>query len=279
MYLAVDIGGTKTLLACFDEAGVVQEQIKFPTPQDYELFLKSLALAVSDLTTKDFRRACVAVPGRLDRDRGVVIALGNLNWENIPIQADIEKILNCPVLIENDANLAGLSEAILVINEFKKVLYVTISTGIGGGLVINGIIDPGFADIEVGQLLLEHQGKLQNWEDFASGKAIQKKFGKRVSDIADDDKAWYSIARNIAVGLIDLIATLTPEIIILGGGAGAHLNKFFDKLVEELKIYENPLLTMPVIRQAQRSEEAVIYGCFEFIKQARLKLSHEKSTH
>lgn len=266
MYLTVDIGGTKTLLACFDETGTVQEQVKFPTPEDYELFLKSLASTVSELATKDFARACVAVPAKLDRDKGIALAFGNLTWKDIPVQADIEKIINCPVLIENDANLAGLSEAILVKNEFKKVLYVTISTGIGGGLIINGIIDPNFADSEVGQLLLEHQGKLQDWEDFASGKAIQKKFGKRVSDIDDDDKAWYSIARNIAIGLIDLIATLTPEVIILGGGVGAHLDKFQGKLIEELKIYENPLLTMPPIRQAQRSEEAVIYGCYELLK-------------
>ncbi len=264
--MTVDIGGTKTLLAVFGDDGVVAEQIKFPTPKDYELFLKGLESNVANLSTKDFQRACVAVPAKLDRERGIAVAFGNLAWQNVPIQADIEKVTNCPVIIENDAKLAGLSEATLVKDEFKKVLYVTISTGIGGGLIIDGRLDPNFADIEVGQILLEHQGKLRDWEDFASGKAIQKKFGKRVSEIDDDDTAWYSIARNIAIGLIDLMATLTPEVIILGGGVGAHLEKFQARLVEQLKIYENPMFTIPPIRQAARSEEAVIYGCYELIK-------------
>jgi predicted NBD/HSP70 family sugar kinase len=268
MYLAVDIGGTKTLLACFDKSGKVTEQVKFPTPHDYGAFLADLQHSIDKLAVKDFQKAAVAVPAKLDRDRGIAIAFGNLDWEYIPIEADIERIVNCPVLIENDAKLAGLSEALLVKDEFNKVLYVTISTGIGGALIIDGIIDPRFADMEVGQILLEHQGKLRDWEDFASGRAIQKKYSKRVSDIPDEDEqAWYGIARNIAIGLIDLMATLTPEVVILGGGVGAHLDKFKDRLVEELKIYENPMFTIPPIRQAVRSEEAVIYGCYELIKQ------------
>ena len=255
------------MLAVFDDAGNATERIKFPTPPVYEDFLSTLAENVDKLTIKEFDRACVAIPGKVDRTNGLGLAFGNLSWQKVPVQADCEKIFNCPVLVENDANLAGLSEALLVKDEFNKVLYVTISTGIGGGFIINGIIDPNFADAEVGFLLLEHQGKLMSWEDFASGHAIQQKYGKRVSEITDEDKLWYVIARNIAIGLIDLMATLTPQLIIIGGGVGAHLEKFQDRLIEELKIYENPMFTVPPIRKAQRSEEAVIYGCFELIRQ------------
>lgn len=267
MYLAVDIGGTKTLLACFDDSGTVTQQLKFPTPQNYDEFLATLSDTGAQLDIKDFDRAAVAVPGHLDRKHGVALAFGNLEWKGIPIQADTEGLFHCPVLIENDANLAGLSEALLVQDEFKKVLYVTISTGIGTGIVVNGKLDPSFIDTEGGQQLLEHEGRFATWEDFASGRAIKRKYGKLVSEIADDDKVWYVIARNIAVGLINLIAVITPEVIILGGGVSAHLDKFQDRLLEELKIYENPLVPIPPIRQAQRSEEAVIYGCYDLIKQ------------
>lgn len=268
MYLAVDIGGTKTLLGVFDSEDQLIDQKKFETDSDYRKFCQSLAANISNLTTKDFKRAVVAVPGKVDRKHGVGLAFGNLGWENVSIQDDLEKLFNCPVLIENDGNLAGLSEARLLENRYRKVLYVTISTGIGGGYIIDGIINQDLADAEIGHMLLEHHSKLQRWEDFASGKAIVKEFGKRASEI-ESNSDWYIIARNIAIGLIDLIATLTPDIIIIGGGVGTHLDKFKDRLDEELKIYQNPLLNVPPIVKAKRAEEAVIWGCLILAKEGR----------
>lgn len=267
MYAAIDVGGTKTLIAVFSESGELKEQIKFPTPKIYDEFIKELAINVAKLSTNNFKAACVAVPGKLNRSEGVALAFGNLDWTDVPIGPDIEKIIKTPVIIENDAKLAALSEAILVKDEFNKTLYVTISTGIGVGFVVNGRLDPNLIDMEAGQMLLEHNGELKDWEDFGSGRAFSEKFGKRVSEVApDDNEAWYWFARNIAIGLVDLIATLTPDVIILGGGAGAHLDKFQDRLENQLKIYENPMFTIPPIRKAQRAEEAVIYGCFEHAK-------------
>lgn len=267
MYLAVDIGGTKTLLACIDEAGVIQEQTKFATPPGYERFLKELEENVAKLTTKDFQRSCVAVPGKIDRYRGIGVAFGNLPWQHVPIQADIEAIVRCPVIIENDANLAGLSEAMMVKDEFKKVLYVTISTGIGTGIIINGKIDPSFADSEGGHILLEHEGKLRPWEEFASGKAVFERFGKRASDIdASETGTWKRIAHDIALGLIDLIAVIQPEVIVFGGGLDTNYEKFIAPLREELKRYEMPLVPIPELRKAARPEEAVVYGCYDLIK-------------
>lgn len=268
MYAAIDIGGTKTLVAVLDKDKNIVEQLKFPTNHDYELFKIDLAKTVAELSTDDFSRIVVAVPGKIDRKNGVAISFGNLDWVNLPLQKDLELIFNTPVLLENDAKLAALSEAILLAEKYKKVLYVTISTGIGAGLITNGKIDPGFKDMEAGQMLLEHNGKLKDWEDFGSGRAFQEKFGKYVSEVSDDDSsAWYWFARNIAIGLINLIAIVTPEVIVIGGGAGAHLEKFQSRLEEELKIYENPMFTIPPILKATHAEEAVIFGCYEYAKQ------------
>ncbi len=265
MYAAVDIGGTKTLIAAFDENGKIKEQVKLATPKNYDDFVNELAANVANLTTKDFKAVCVALPGKVDRKHGVGIAFGNLPWTDVPAAADAEKIFHAPVVVENDAKLAALSEARLVQDNYNKVLYVTISTGIGGGMIIDGKISPYFSDMEVGHVLLEHGDRLVRWEDFASGSAIVEKFGKRASQITDAQD-WYVIARNIAVGLIDLIATLTPEVIIIGGGVGTHFDKYKDRLAEQLKIYENPLVTVPPIIKAKRAEEAVVYGCYEHAK-------------
>ena len=105
-------------------------------------------------------RAAVAIPGHVDRDRGIGIRFGNLPWENVPVGHDIEKIFDAPVLVENDAKLGGLSEALLLKGKFKKVLYLTISTGIGIGLIIDGQIDTDISDGGGRSILLEHRGKL-----------------------------------------------------------------------------------------------------------------------
>ncbi|MCA9332698.1 ROK family protein [Candidatus Saccharibacteria bacterium] len=265
-YGAVDIGGTKTLVAIFDSSGEIKEQNKFPTPQNYEDFVKELAKNVDNLSTKEIQAFCVAAPGRVDRHRGIGIRFGNLGWENVTLIEDLEQIFKAPGMLENDAKSAAYSEAKELQKKYKKVLYITVSTGIGCGYIINGIIDPKFADMEVGHMLLEHNGEFERWEDFASGKAIVNKFGKKASDITDK-KDWYIISRNIAVGLINVIATLTPDIIIVGGGVGSHLDKFKDQLDERLITYENPMLTIPPIVKAKRPEEAVIYGCYELAKE------------
>lgn len=264
MYLGIDIGGTKTLVASLDDNGVIQEQFRFPTPRMYGDFIRNLEENVAKLSTNKFIAAGVGIPGKLDRKKGIAVAFGNLPWKNIPIRDDIQKIVQIPVVIENDANLAGLSEAMLL-KQYKKVLYVTISTGIGTGYIVDQKIDPELADSEGGHMLLEHDGKLRAWEDFASGRAIVARFGKRASEITDA-KTWHIIAHNIALGLIDFIAMVGPEVIVLGGGVSSHYDKFGDYLQNYLKQFDNPLITLPEIRVAARPEQAVIYGCYDLAK-------------
>ena len=265
MYVGIDIGGTKTLAACLDDNGVICESVKFPTPQPYAEFLRQLATVVASFTTKKFIAAGVAVPGRIDRAKGVGVACGNLPWRNVPIKADIERMLHCPAVVENDANLAGLSEAMLIKDDFQRVLYVTVSTGIGTGVIINQTIDPAFADSEGGHLELEYEGKLQAWEDFASGHAIVARYGKRASDI-QDEATWQAIAHALAIGFIDLIAVVQPEVIVIGGSVGTYFSRFSPLLLSELKKFETPLVPIPALRQAQRPEEAVVFGCYDLAK-------------
>src|SRR5690606_13035254 len=104
-------------------------------------------------------------PGKINRKHGIVESFGNLDWTNVPMQADLEKILRTPVTLENDSNLGGLSEALLLKDKYRKSLYVTVSTGIGAGFVVDGKIEPNFADMEVGHMLLEYNGRLRSWED------------------------------------------------------------------------------------------------------------------
>lgn len=262
---AIDIGGTKTLVAVFNDKGKLTEQERFETSQNYEDFLKDLEVVVDKLTTKDFKKAAVAIPGVVDRENGVGIRFGNLPWRDVPIQANFEKLFGCPIIVDNDAKAAGFYEAKNIIKEFKKVLYVTIGTGIGLAYVFNGKIDPVFGDRGGNQFIVDHNGEPEAWESFASGKAIVRRFGKKASEITDD-ATWKIIAHDLSIGIWTIVALVEPEVIVIGGGVGSHFDRFDKLLKAELNRYATPVLKVPVIKQASKPEEAVIYGCYEMAK-------------
>jgi predicted NBD/HSP70 family sugar kinase len=267
MYAGIDIGGTKTFVASLDDNGVITEKIRFETPKKYEDFLEEASAALGQLQIHDFRAGGVgAASTRMDRVHGRALAFSNLPWSNIPLQSDFEHLLSCPVIIENDAKMAALSEAMLVTDKYHKILYITISTGIGVGLVVDHHIDTAFGDGGGRTMLIEHHGKLVSWESFASGSAIVRRYGKLAEDI-DDEKAWQTIARDLALGFIELIALVQPEIIVIGGSVGMHFHKYGKFLIRELKKYETPLLPIPPIQGAARPEDAVLYGCYDLAKE------------
>lgn len=265
MYGGVDIGGSKVLVAALDSDGVIVEQTKFPTPKDYNQFLAQLANTLAGFKNQDFQAAGVAVPGRINREHGTLIELSNLSWHNEPIQADTQKIFDCPIVIENDANLAALSESKLQPN-IDTILYVTVSTGIGTGVVYRQQLDTALLDSEGGHLLIAHHGQLKTWESFASGKAIYEHFGKPASELRDQDD-WRLIARNLALGLFENIAVVQPDLIIIGGSVGRYFDHYSKYLTEELVQYRVPVVPIPPLLAAQRPEEAVIYGCYDLAKQ------------
>jgi glucokinase len=266
MYLAIDIGGTKTLVAALDDQGAIKEKLRFLTPKDYQTFLHEIATTITSLTSKNFTGIGVGVPGTIDRDHGIGLRFGNLPWQDIPIQADIERLTACAAVVENDAKLAGLSEAILLKDDYKKVLYLTISTGIGIALIKDGIIDIDFGDAGAKAILIEHEDKIVPWESFASGKAIVDQFGKKASDITDE-KTWQQISDNLAIGIIDLIGLTRPDVIVVGGSVGSYFERYQDFLDKALRKYETPLAPIPPLLKARRPEDAVLYGCYELAQQ------------
>lgn len=270
MYLAIDIGGTKTLVASLDDHGVITERIRFETPQNYKDLIKDLEDNVAKLSTNNFLACGVGAPGRLDPKRRTIIAMGNLPWTNIPIHDDISRFVDCPVVVENDAKLAGLSEAMLLKDKYSRVLFVTISTGIGIGLIVDQSIDPGLADSEGGQVLVEHNGKAEHWEEVASGEAIVRLYGKKAKDITDK-ATWKRIAHDIGLGLSDLVSVIQPEVIVIGGSVGSYFDRYKQPLLDTLRRYELPITKVPPVIGAARPDDAVLYGCYDLAKKVHGK--------
>lgn len=265
MYIGVDIGGTKTLVAVLNNDGVIVERHKFPTPKDYSQQLAGFQAAFDSFKHKDFKAGGIGLPGSIDRKRGISLGSPNVAWHNEPLRSDCEKIFGCRFVIENDANLAALSEAMLHKNR-ETVLYFTVSTGIGTGVIRNQQIDSSLLKMEGGHILLPHKGKLTDWEDFASGRAIYQQFGKPASEITDPED-WKIITRNLSLGIFENIAIVQPDLVIIGGSIGTYFERYGSYLTAELKKYELPIVPIPKIVGAQRPEEAVIYGCYDLAKQ------------
>ncbi len=265
MYIGVDVGGTKTFVAMLDKHGVIKEQAKFPTPKKYDNFLLELRHARAHFTHHDFEAGGIGVPGSIDRQHGISVGSPNVAWRKVALESDCEKIFACPFVMENDANVAALSEAMLQ-KSYETVLYFTISTGIGTGVIRKQQIDPSFLKMEGGHILLPYRDKLVKWEDFASGRAIYNQFGKKAADISDE-QAWKTIARNLSLGIFENIAIVQPDLIVIGGGVGTYFKQYRTHLLAELKKYETPIVPIPKIIGAERAEEAVIYGCYDLARQ------------
>ncbi len=259
MIVTVDTGGTKTLVAVFDTDGKIVTKQKFPTPVDINDFLIELKRTIDELTVETpITCLSVALPGTI-KD-GQMLWAGNLGWHDTDIKGLLSDHYDCPIIVENDANLAGLAEARALETMPKVCLYVTVSTGIGTGIITNGKIDPNFSTSEGGQIILEHDGGFARWETFASGKAIVAKYGKLASEI-EDESTWKEIAYNLAKGFMTLSPILRPEVIVIGGGVGTHFDKFNQQLISIMaKNMKDKYV--PLIIEAAHPEEAVIYGCY-----------------
>jgi len=267
-YLAIDVGATKTLLAVFDTSGEMLCEDKLKTDPDYSKLKAELAQKTGELAKRySFSHCAIAMPGTVDLEKGLVLAFGNETWRDVPVKNDLQAMLpHAKILFHNDAKLAALSEAVLLHKKYKKVLYLTISTGIGGGVITDDVIDKDFENFEPGQMVFEYEGKSQQWEDIASGRALKARYGKPASEI-EDTAVWQEYVKSLAPGFENLLATIQPDVVVIGGGVGAHFEKFLTYLLVELKKINNPLVPVPPLLQAERPEEADIYGCDEYSRQ------------
>jgi len=267
------------LIAVFDEDGHLVSKRKCPTNQNFDTFLGELKSAIEKVWTNNIKSIAVAAPGRINRKTDVVVSFGNLPWKNVDIAGVLRKKFKTPVFIDNDANLAGLAEAHTPsAKKYKRVLYITVSTGIGTGFVVDGKLSPLLADSEGGHIIFEHEGKQMDWEDFASGSAIKETYGKFAYEITDE-KTWEEIAHNLSTGFQHLIAILQPNLIVVGGSIGTHFDKFSQYLNDDLKImaskFSDNLFELPDITKAKHPQQAVVYGGYLLSK---LRLENDKAT-
>ena len=295
MYTAgIDIGGTNTRIALIDEAYEIIQRIQFPT----DVNNPHATLQKIQETVHSFSVAIAGVglfcPGPLDLKQGIILDTPNLKggWHGLAVSKELSARLKVPVFLENDANLACLAEAVLGQGkDYSYVQFLTISTGLGSGLVIDKKIYQGahgFAH-EIANIPLWRNGPSHGSiypggvEAICSGTAITtraKKAGLDVEhagdvyslacsqnqtaiDIMEDAKEY--LANTIAI----IYAFVDPEIVILGGSVAIKIPGFVEDVEQRVKtkVYPNIQPLVKVVK-ANLSEDSGLLGaaCLAFLQ-------------
>ena len=247
--LCADIGGSYIKSALVDKDGNISERKRIPTPKSYDEFIATLAGIAAELSETPL---CItaALPGGYDFERDEIFApnLPFINGRNI--KSDLKKAASLPVLVENDANLAALGEYVFAEKcGIKNMIFVTLGTGTGGGIIINGAIpSSAVTSFEIGHLCVVPDGRecgcgrrgCMDEYCTVSGLLEEYKSSGGTEDISEPQElaslaengdkaahaAFKAFALYLARGLADAANLFCPEKIKLGGGL-SELSRFF----------------------------------------------------
>ena len=243
---ALEAGGTKMVCAIGDESGKIYEQVSIPT-ETPEITMPRL---ISYFEERKIEALGIGCFGPIDPDKksetyGYITSTPKLAWADYNIVGTMEKSLMIPVGFDTDVNGSVLGEVTFGQAKGKKcVVYVTIGTGVGAGIYIEGKLLHGMLHPEAGHILLTqrqedtYEGTCPYHktclEGLAAGPAIEARWGRKAVELKDDARVWDLEAYYIAQAIVNYILILSPQMIILGGGV-MHQEQLFPKIRSYVK--------------------------------------------
>ena len=257
VYIGLDIGGTKIMVAAADRAGNILRRARTGTSTSLEEDLANINRMITEVAEEDrIMGMGAAIGGPLDWERGIVSPLHQPAWRNISLKAIMEEKWDCPFHVDVDTNVAALGEYRWGGISAKRFLYLTLSTGMGGGLLIDGEIYRGQkgAHPEVGHQSIPFRSSNASavqcecgipdcLEALVSGNGIRRIYGKPAEELSKGE--WDEVAYNLGQGLRNMAALYAPDLIRIGGGvAVGGGNDFIQKakmvMEEHLKLVPAP---------------------------------------
>lgn len=244
-----------------------------PTPKDFEQGIQTIKQVADELLNgQNIQAVAGGLAGLLDKDKTMLVKSPHIGGRvNKPFKQELERGLNAPVSLENDADLAVLGEATFGAGLGKNIVaYLTISTGVGGGRVVNKKIDENALGFEPGHQIIVIDGSPCNCggkghlESYVSGSGLERIYGKKGEDITDP-QIWNQVANYLAIGLNNTTVHWSPDIIILGGAVmkSLDLEQIKRYLTEHLTIFPNP----PEISRAKLGDQAGLFGALALLTQ------------
>lgn len=271
--IGIDMGGTKISTALADLSGKVLSQCTIPTNafEGEEVVLNRILITIDTVMSEagkapvNVKAIGIGSPGPLDCKNGIILTTPNLPFENFNLVQPIENKYNVPAYLDNDANVAAIGEYMLGEGRgTQNMLYVTVSTGIGGGAILNGKIYRGHTSnaLEIGHMTIVEDGVKCNCgnygcaEAYASGTAIGRQGRQAVKNFEQTSLSEYSnitsfevfkeakkgdkVSKEIldkslnylGICIANLVAVFDPEVIVIGGGVSKGGQIVFDKIRE-----------------------------------------------
>lgn len=254
----IEAGGTKMVCAVGDEYGKLIDRKSFSTRQPEETF----ADIISYFKEWDIKALGIGCFGPVDLNKdsktyGYITSTPKPGWANCDIVGTLKKALGVPVGFDTDVNGAILGEVTWgAARGADSAIYITIGTGVGVGVFVNGRLLHGLVHPEAGHILLEKHPK-DNYkghcsyhsncmEGLASGPAIEERWGKKAFELADKKEVWELEAFYIASAVTNYILTYSPQKIILWGGV-MHQEQLFDMVRTQVKKMLNGYVDSPMI--------------------------------
>ena len=278
--VGIDVGGTKIAGGVVDERGRILATARRESPAtDTEAIERNIEDLVAELRADHAVEAVgVGAAGFVDSARSTVMFAPNLAWRDEPLRADLEKLINLPVVVENDANAAAWGEFTFGAGEdVEDTLLVTVGTGVGGGIVLNGQLHRGAFGVaaEIGHMRVVPDGRICGcgnkgcWEQYASGTALVRDTREQAHEgsliarslvdraggveridgplITEAARRGDSFAREqlavlgrwLGEGIASLTAILDPAVVVIGGG----VSEAGDLLLEPIRAHYRANLT------------------------------------
>ncbi|MDA0799021.1 MAG: ROK family protein [Chloroflexi bacterium] len=278
LYVGIDVGGTKTLAVVGDATGRMLGRAVNPSQADQradvivDVIVQTAREAVANagVESASIRGAGIAAAGAVDPQRGMLVSCPQMpQIADAPLVSMFRERWNIPTVIGNDANLAGLAEQRFGVGKgTTNLLFITISTGIGGGIVLNGEVytgTSGFAG-EIGHITVDTHGPYGRsrtpgaWESHCSGTALARIANERMAAgersslesaggeldaiaIFDALRAGDALASSVVANAIEHMGTaltsvvniLDPEVIVIGGGLSNEWDSYIAPSVARMR--------------------------------------------
>ncbi len=245
--LTIDIGGTKLSMALFDDDRMIFRETKTTQRSGGRIWMIKQILAIADSWRKESEFDCCGVGfgGPVDyASQRVTISNVVADWQEFPLASSLQSELDVPTVIDNDANVGALGEAIYGAGVgYDPLFYMTLSTGVGGGLVTGRKVFRGadsFAG-EIGHITVRPGGPRCSCgaagclERMCSGIWLERDYGKAAKDLLTDSGFVQRYVVDLAIGLKSAILLLNPARIVIGGGISKAGDALFVPLLMELR--------------------------------------------
>lgn len=298
-YISIDVGGTQIRVAVYPAEGIDPLRIKKIATKGIGTAVERIIATVKELWRKEenVKAIAICVPGPVDPEAGIIFTAANVpEWNNIPLRDILQNEFHVPVFLGNDANLAALAEWQFGAGRgHRNLIYLTISTGVGGGVIMDGNLLLGYRGLgaELGHVIVQPDGAMcgcgnrGHIESYSSGTGIAN-FVKeqlatgRASSLANEEKitakevakaakagdelaleAFANASKYLAIGIANYLHIFSPTVFVFGGGVSQVGDLLFDPIRKMLPnmVYSDVYLENLSLVTAELGDDVSLLGC------------------